>query len=277
MRNLLSGVLGALGRAPAAEPLAVIHIPLRPDRVGDRRRYVWETEVRETSERGTTVRSTWEDFQLEIAEVRPDGLKIARRRLASRLDGASPDHVAFSRSWIGVRVLFDTYRGGVPRTILNWREAGAKLLDNFRRALPDATEAHEDTRAFLAETPPEVAATEVLGDELFTLASMRPAGPTFPLGRRDLPTQTVRGRNGGRVKLLSATDATLLGEDKVRVERTSWTADGCQKIRTTVVLAVDDGWALDFASEHTETYPHHGYAFIRTVKGERVEAVDSAG
>lgn len=273
MRNLASAVLAAFKRPNGVERDAPaedgprLTVQTRPDRPGDSYAFFWEREIRRSGGGQEKVTSTWEEFRVEIVEVRPDGLRIVRTRIASGAGSAPPGGLAYSHAWIGVPVVFDTTPSATPDRIVNWPEVKAAVLANFKARAPDATQTYEDARAYLNGAPPEFYIRDAIGVELIALGGVQPRGSVL-LGPREW-SDKVRG---GQV--LQSLDVSPQDPDRVRIEKTTRFTprrpnDTSRSMKTVATVTVEDGWVLELETVSVDTVPGIGRE-TDTVKARRV-------
>ncbi|NEX92424.1 hypothetical protein [Caulobacter sp. 17J65-9] len=268
MRNPLSFVLGASGGTRKPELLTV---QSRPDRVGDRYRYDWVTEVREQSPKGASARRHHYETLFEIVDVQPKELLIARTLVAIRADdadlGGGPN--PYERAWIGVRAIFGADRRGFPRRVFNWSEARAQVLANLRREAPGPSPDRAEIEAFMEQVPAD-AAVDLIGADLIALGGVRASGPVLA-GREERPPERFQRADGQWVKVVHTLENEAVGPDRVRSERISRSSDGRQLIRTTSLHCTETGWAIELESEHAETIVEAGYEHVQITRARRLE------
>ncbi|MBC6981514.1 hypothetical protein [Caulobacter sp. 17J80-11] len=270
MRNPVSFVLGAFGGTPRPEG-DLLTVQSRPDQAGDRYRYACETEVRERSPKGAAARRGRHEILVEIVEVQPKGLLIARTLVAiSGAEGGLGDGPnPYERAWVGVRAVFETDGRGFPLRVSNWSEARAQMLVNLRREAPGPSPDRAEVEAFMEQVSAD-AAIDLVGADLIALGGARSSGPV-PAGREERPAERFQRPDGRRVKVTHTLENEAVGPGRVRCDRISRSDDGRQLIQTTTILCTETGWAIELESEQSETIAEAGYEHVQITRIRRLD------
>ena len=250
----------------------------RPDAKGDRYSFVAMSEQFDQAETSFRDEKDTQAFDVEILDVRPDGMTLAYTQTSSEVQGGNAYQNSMLESLNGVRLVFETDKTGAPKRIVNWADASAQITAAFVKANPGSPDAGPRIRAWLDSLSPQIAAEQAFGNDLTAMSAvqMRHAivGAHF-----DLPSDTHPQPNGHVVTARHTMDLKGFGPTTCvfELERASWTdnagsGDSESSLKTNAHVSALDGWVLDLTETQTILSSADHFKRTHTLSIKRVSA-----